>query len=187
MTREEIVSIRQRLLERQFQPIAVYNWDYPDIPEKHRGKRPSESEWQKTIGMPLYRDEAQNTGVLTGTVYPLDIDIEDPTIVAEIVAMAEKLFGRTIVRCRQNSPRRLLPYRIENSDARKVVVSLSCGKLEFLGRGQHFVGFGKHSSGADYEWQGRSLDEIEIDELPVIDARRHPRLRRLGRRALADA
>ena len=84
--------------------------------------------------------------------------------------MAEKLFGRTIVRCRQNSPRRLLPYRIENDDARKIIIPLSCGKLEFLGRGQQFVGFGKHPSGADYEWQGQPLDEIEIDELPVIDA-----------------
>ena len=180
MTREEIVAVRQRLLERQFQPIAVFNWNYSSIPEKHRGKRPSETEWQRTVGMPAYREVAQNTGVLTGALYPLDIDVEDPTIVAEIVAMAEKLFGRTIVRCRQNSPRRLLPYRIENSDARKIIIQLACGKLEFLGRGQQFVGFGKHPSGADYEWQGRSLDAIEIDELPIIDRRRDQRLQSLG-------
>ena len=47
---------------------------------------------------------------------------------------------------------------------------LSCGKLELLGRGQHFTGLGKHLSGADYEWQGRSLDQIEIEELPIISA-----------------
>ena len=100
--------------------------------------------------------------------------------------MAEKLFGRTIVRCRQNSPRRLLPYRIENQDARKIIISLSCGKLEFLGRGQQFVGFGTHPSGVDYEWQGQPLDEIEIDALPLIDDARISALRRLGRAALAD-
>ena len=72
--------------------------------------------------MPVYRDVAQNTGILTGALYPLDIDVEDPTIVTEIVAMAETLFGRTIVRCRQNSPRCLLPYRIENADARKIII-----------------------------------------------------------------
>ena len=65
---------------------------------------------------------------------------------------------------------RLLPYRFKGDEARKFVVKLSCGKCEFLGRGQQFVGFGKHPSGADYEWQGQSLDEIEIDELPVVDA-----------------
>jgi hypothetical protein len=139
-------------------------------PEKLRGKRPSETNWQRTVGMPVYRDDALNTGVLTGALYPLDIDIEDQAIVDEIVAMTEKLFGRTIVRCRQNSPRRLLPYRIENQDSRKIIIPLSCGKLEFLGRGQQFVGFGRHPSGAAYEWQGQSLDEIEIDELPVVDA-----------------
>ena len=170
MTREEIIAVRQRLLERQFQPIAVYNWDYPAIPENHRGKRPSETEWQNTIGMPVYREVAQNTGVLTGTVYPLDIDIEDAAIVAEILVMAEKLFGRTIIRYRQNSPRRLLPYRIENSDARKIIIQLACGKLEFLGRGQQFVGFGKHPSGVDYVWQEKSLDAIEIEDLPIISA-----------------
>ena len=47
MTREEIVSVRQRLLERRFQPISVYNWDHADIPKKERGKRPSEPGWQK--------------------------------------------------------------------------------------------------------------------------------------------
>jgi hypothetical protein len=169
VTREEIVAIRQRLLEHRFQPIAVYNWDYQSIPEKDRGKRPSESNWQNTIGMPVYREEALNTGILTGALYPLDIDVEDPAIVAEIVTMTEQLFGRTIVRCRQNSARRLLPYRIETADPRKRIVSLACGKLEFLGLGQQFVGFGRHPSGADYEWSGRSLDQIEIDELPVID------------------
>ena len=186
MTREEIVAVRQRLLDHRFQPIAVYNWNYQSIPEKERGKRPSESEWQRTVGMPIYRDVAQNTGVLTGELYPVDIDVEDATIVTEIVAMTEKLFGRTIVRCRQNSPRCLLPYRIENADARKIIIQLSCGKLEFLGRGQQFVGFGKHPSGVDYEWHGQSLDEIEIDELPTHRRRQDQRLRRLGRASLAD-
>jgi uncharacterized protein DUF3987/primase-like protein len=170
MTREEIVSVRQRLLEHRFQPIAVYNWDYPSIPKKDRGKRPSEPNWQNTVGMPVYRDYAENTGVLTGIVYPLDIDIEDQTIVAEIVTMAEKLFGQTSIRCRPNSPRRLLPYRFKDGETRKLVVKLSCGKCEFLGRGQQFVSFGKHPSGADYEWRGQPLDQIEIDELPVVDA-----------------
>ena len=169
MTREEVVEVRQRLLDRRFQPIAVYNWNHPSIPEKARGKRPSEPGWQTTVGMPAYRADALNTGILTGAVRALDIDVEDPAVVTEIVAMAEHLFGQTIVRWRKNSARRLLPYRSETADARKIIVLLACGKLEFLGRGQQFVGFGRHPSGADYEWQRRPLDEIEIDELPVID------------------
>ena len=100
-----------------------------NIPEKHRGKRPSEGEWQRTVGMPLYRDVAQNTGVLTGKVYPLDIDIEDAAIVTEIVAMTEKLFGRTSVRCRQNSPRRLLP-NVEDGWNRKGLIGENGVKKE---------------------------------------------------------
>ena len=42
MTRDEVVSLRQRLLDGQFQPVAIYNLD----------KRPSELNWQNTVGMP---------------------------------------------------------------------------------------------------------------------------------------
>ena len=169
MIREEIVAIRQRLIKRKFQPIAVYNWDFDGIPLKQRGKRPIESNWQNTFGMPNYYDTAQNTGVLCGVLFPLDIDVDDPVIVDEIVAMAEILFGRTIIRCRPNSPRRLLPYRFKVADPKKLIVNLSCGKCELLGVGQHFTAFGKHLSGADYQWQGQSLDEIDIDQIPIID------------------
>ena len=56
MNREEVIAIRQRLLRRGYQPIGVYNWNCPDIPEKDRGKRPNELNWQTTVGMPIYRD-----------------------------------------------------------------------------------------------------------------------------------
>jgi Protein of unknown function (DUF3987)/Primase C terminal 2 (PriCT-2) len=169
MNREEVIEVRQRLIKRKFQPISVYNWDFAGIPLKHRGKRPIESNWQHTVGMPVYYDTAQNTGVLTGVLFPLDIDVDDPAIVDEIVAMAEILLGRTIIRCRPNSPRRLLTYRFKVADPKKLIVNLSCGKCEFLGLGQHFTAFGKHLSGADYEWQGQSLDETDIDKIPIID------------------
>ena len=169
MNREEVVAIRQRLIEHKFQPISVYNWDFEGIPLKHRGKRPIESNWQNAIGMPAYYDVAENTGILTGVLFPLDIDVDDPPIVNEIVAMAETLFGRTSARCRPNSPRRLLPYRFKDADPKKFIVTLSCGKCEFLGLGQQFVGFGKHQSGADYEWRGQSLDVLDIDQIPIID------------------
>jgi hypothetical protein len=170
MNREDVIAIRRRLLDRGYQPIGVYSWDYPGVPKEMRGKRPSERAWQRTIGMPIYREHASNTGVLTGDIYPLDIDVEDPALVNELVAMAERLFGRTNVRCRQNSPRCLLPYRIEASEPRKLIVPLACGKLEFLGRGQQFVGFGRHPSGADYEWRGDALDQVSLNTLPLIDS-----------------
>jgi hypothetical protein len=166
---EEIVAIRQRLIDRQYRPISVFSWNHSAIPLKHRGKRPSEADWQNSIGIPVYRDYAENTGLLTGVLFPLDIDIDDPTVVDEIVALTEILFGRTSVRCRPNSPRRLLPYRFKDADPRKLIVNLSCGKLEFLGLGQHFTAFGKHFTGADYQWQGQSIDEIDIDQIPIID------------------
>ena len=172
MNREEVIAIRQRLLVRGYQPIGVYNWNCPDIPEKERGKRPNELNWQATVGMPIYRDFAENTEILTGKLYPVDIDVEDPALVVEIVTMATKLFGRTFVRGRRNSARCLLPYRFDGGEPSKLSIPLSCGKLEFLGRGQQFVGFGKHPSGADYEWREQSLDTSKLDTVPLIDAAR---------------
>jgi hypothetical protein len=73
MNREEVIEVRQRLLDHGYQPVGVYSWNWPDIPEKERGKRPNEPSWQKTVGMPVYRRCAENTGILTGTVYPSKI------------------------------------------------------------------------------------------------------------------
>jgi hypothetical protein len=159
MTRDAVEPLRQRLLDHGFQPISVFT----------RSKRPSEPGWQKTVGMPAYDATAENTGVLCGALFPLDIDVEDASIVDEITAMAARLFGRTIMRCRQNSPRRLLPYRIENPDARKIIIPLSAGKLEWLTHGQMFVGYGAHPTNVAFEWLPSPLDEVEFDELPLID------------------
>src|SRR4051812_9836958 len=124
MVREEIIALRQRLLDHGLQPVSVLNWDYTKVPEKLRGKCPSETDWQNTVGMPPYRSHAQNTGILARGLRPLDVDIEDQTIVAEIIAEAERRFGKTIVRYRVNSPRCLLLYRGEGRDARKVTIPL---------------------------------------------------------------
>ena len=170
MTREEIVSLRQRLLDRQFQPISVYNWDYPNIPEKDRGKRPSETE---------LAEHSRNAGLSRRCAEHRHSDrnsLSRSTSISKIQRSSTRSsrWPRSSSAGRLFAADRTLPAdscRIgsRTSDARKIIISLSCGKLEFLGRGQQFVGFGKHPSGADYEWQGQPLDEIEIDALPVID------------------
>ena len=128
----KVVALRQRLLDRGYQPLPVFNWNYSGVSEKDRGKRPSDNGWQNTTGMPVYRDHAQNTGILTGTVYALDIDAEDLTIVTKLIPIAERHFGRTSIRYRANSARCLLPYQFEDTEARKLTIRLSCGKSGIL-------------------------------------------------------
>src|SRR4051812_20598462 len=100
MVREEIIALRQRLLDRGLQPVSVLSWNYSKVPEKLRGKQPSEPNWQCTAGLPPFRPHATNTGILARGLRPLDVDIEDQAIVAEIVAEAERRFGKTIIRYR---------------------------------------------------------------------------------------
>src|SRR3954447_279714 len=123
MNREDIVALRQRLLDRGYQPVPVYNWDYDKVPEKSRGKVPFGTDWQKTSGIPRYRSCAQNTGILTGAPpRPLDVVVDDPADAAEVVQFAVKRFGETVIRGRTISPRRLLVYRSEDGEARKIVI-----------------------------------------------------------------
>ena len=76
------------------------------------------------------------------------------TIVAEMVAMAETLFGRTIIRCRPNSPRCLLPYRIKGREKRESS-SLRLRAANGNSRARATIRrLRKHPSGIDYDWQG---------------------------------
>ena len=121
--------------------------------------------------MPVYRDYAENTGVFTGVSLSAGHRHRrsDDRRGNRRDGRDGSSAGRAFVADR-TLPVASCRIGFEDDEARKFVVKLSCGKCEFLGRGQQFVGFGKHPSGADYEWQGQPLDEIEIDELPVIDA-----------------
>jgi hypothetical protein len=62
------------------------------------------------------------------------------------------MLGPAPIRKRSDSSRLLLLYRASTGEPSKRTLNGNQGKVELLGRGQQFVGYGLHPSGTPYQW-----------------------------------
>ena len=83
-------------------------------------------------------------------------------------ALAVEKLGRTIVRSRDNSPRCLLVYRAASGQPGKLSISGTAGKIEVLGRGQQFVAYGRHPSGAELQWLEGGPADVKALACPTV-------------------
>jgi Protein of unknown function (DUF3987)/Primase C terminal 2 (PriCT-2)/Bifunctional DNA primase/polymerase, N-terminal len=184
MTLPEVASLRTQLWDAGFRPLAVYNWDQKGRdgrPALTAGKAPLGNQWgenarhnpPEAVRLPPV-PHALNTGILCDGLRAIDLDIDDPAIAARCKALAISMFGETCVRMRRNSARCLLVYRAAEGQPGKIVITgvshskdAAC-KIEVLGKGQQFVAFGKHPSGADLEWFPYSPADIALGSVPSV-------------------
>ncbi|MFN6954550.1 MAG: AAA family ATPase [Acetobacteraceae bacterium] len=175
MAPEDVLAPRAALWRQGFRPVAVCNHDAPG---PSPGKRPVGNGWQErarrdppeAAAVPPSAD-ALNTGILCDGLRALDVDCDDARIVAAIRAAAERRFGVPLTRTRANSPRVLLLYRAAATSGPapgKRSLQGARGTVEALGRGQQFVAFGRHHSGAVLEWQPVGPDRLPVHALPEI-------------------
>jgi hypothetical protein len=111
---------------------------------------------------------ALNTGLLCDGMRAIDLDIEDPAVADAVHSLASTMLGPTPVRTRDNSPRRLLPYRASDGQPLKRVLAGRLGKIEVLGRGQQFVAYGTHPSGAALQWLQGGPDSVAYPNIPEV-------------------
>lgn len=170
---EQVASLRAQLWDAGFRPVAVLNHDHPD--PKVAGKAPIGKNWgdlarqdpPDCITRPPVA-HALNTGILTDGLRAIDIDVDDPEIAARCRSLVVQAFGEAPIRMRRNSSRCLILYRAATGAPSKVVVAGTRGKVEVLGKGQQFVAFGRHPTGADLEWFPDAPGEETADALPAI-------------------
>lgn len=171
MTVEEVSALRAEIWDAGYRPVPVLN---PGVPCTSPGKQPAGLAWQmqarETPPLACRQTDADalNTGLLCDGLRALDIDIEDASVVARVRAMAVFAFGETIIRTRDNSARCLLVYRAAEGEPRKRKIEGALGKVEMLGRGNQFVAYGRHSSGAVLNWINGSPRDMARDHLPAV-------------------
>ena len=158
-------ALRASIFAHGYQPIAIYNWNATNLPASQRGKKPYGYEWQNKVGTPTYNAAALNTGILTKNLRAIDIDLEDDRAGIAHAIVEQELGCTPLVRKRANSPRRLLVFR-GAGDKINIVDETGARQIEILGRGQQFVAYGRHSSGAELEWEDEQPDSFPHDELP---------------------
>lgn len=167
-----IRALRTRLWEAGFRAVPIYN---PVPGQKDSGKRPHGLGWQTAARanppactrLPA-SPSAINTGILCDGFRVIDIDIEDQSRAAEVEAIAVDMFGSCPVRFRANSGKRALFYRASEGEPSKLSITGKHGKIEILGKGQQFVAFGSHFTGAVLEWRGCEPGDFTAEDLPSV-------------------
>jgi hypothetical protein len=162
----EVEAIRSELVDGGYRPVEILNWN---ADHKDAGKAPIRSSWQHgpDIGPALHG--ALNTGILCTGLRAIDIDIDNPTIGHAVRRLAMDMLGEAPMRYRDNSPRVLFLYRAaEGEPGKRTVASKAFGKVEVLGRGQQFVAYGIHHTGAALQWMPEGPRTWTADALPAV-------------------
>jgi hypothetical protein len=174
----EVLTLRGKLWQNGFRPIAVYSpgaveWTGKAI--ANAGKRPKGNDWTERArlnppdaSIQKTESDALNTGVLCDGLIAVDIDVDDAAIVSQIEAALLHFLGTAPKRTRANSARALLLYRAASGEPSKQSITGPGGKVESLGRGQQFVAYGSHPSGAAYEWPNGAPDSFHRGTLTPV-------------------
>ncbi|HYE70099.1 MAG TPA: AAA family ATPase [Aquabacterium sp.] len=168
MTVAEVEAIRAELRDSGYWPVPVWNHDTPWLEERDRGKVPVGKAWQFPREPGPVDARALNTGILCAGLRAIDIDIDNPTIAHAVKSRALARFGEAPLRYRDNEPRVLLLYRAAEGEPEKEVIAGDFGKVEVLGKGQQFVGYGTHRTGAALRWMPDGPTAWALDALPAI-------------------
>jgi hypothetical protein len=168
---EEVKALRQRLIDRGYEPVAVATGE----------KRPVELGWQHKPPSASAHVGALNTGLRCGAIIAVDIDIDDAKELDQAVGAVEAVALPTpLIRERASAPRLILVYRADE-EMKKRILPFGSGKIEFLATGQQFVSHGTHPCGDTFLWRDMAPEEIDASELPVLTSAHIDEIaRRLG-------
>jgi putative DNA primase/helicase len=175
----DLTIMRLNLLAGGYDPIPIVAHDAPG---KSPGKRPALDGWQ---GIEITPDVVRswaaerragdvNTGIRTGKMAGVDIDVLIQHVAEQIHAMATAMLGPTPLLRVGRAPKRLLCYRTAAPIAKVATSDLimpdgSKAKVEILGVGQQCVCFGTHpDTRKPYEWQGESPLDVPLAALPLV-------------------
>ena len=190
MSSEAIFIRRQQYFKNDFLPYHVYSpgaSDRDGQPIKNAGKRPK-GNWRlnaledppRAVRFPPDSD-AKNTGFLLGAAgRPLvaaDVDVRDPALVDEIVALIEKRLGTSPLVRQGQPPKVAVLYRGASVFSKRATAKLQFAdrenekptQVELLADGQGLVVDGIHpGTGEPYRWLDQHPFYVKRDELPEI-------------------
>ena len=181
---DDLTDLRLALHRNGYRPVPVSG---AHLAMKSAGKRPLMKGWE-TICAGADETEINrwgraqrnctNTGLLCGTLVGVDIDLLDENHAKRLTDIASEMLGATPAHRIGNAPKLLLAFRTDTpfdkvQTAEFHMLDGTVARVEVLATGQQFVGFGIHpGTKAPYHWPERSLLDIPLANLPVIDQAR---------------
>ena len=176
-----VLGLQEHLLPVVSNPTAVIA---PTSKLKSLGKIPSQytndrkvvgfGHWTEHFSTPLDINQWSSEPdygicVQARAVRALDCDLENEDLAASVFSfLLANLPTPLPVRARSNSPKFLMPFRLEGKFGKRVLRIDDHNKIEFLADGQQFVAVGQHPSGEPYAWRGGLPNEIPTDRKSVV-------------------
>ena len=165
---EELSWFRWRLLQQGYEPIPVL------------GKRPRIEGWtsgdidlERIVGETIRYLDSRSTGLRTGALVGVDIDLHDDGHADIIRQVVEDTIGRTPLH-RRGSKGLMLCYRKVGEPIGKIVIRDPAADrtlIEIFGQGGQFVAYGIHpDTHRPYEWltPGQEPLLVPLSELPEV-------------------
>ena len=182
---DNVRTLRQACWANGYRPIAIWSpgASRQDRPADQRGRQAAAGRGLATARAARPPDAvtgsisslALNTGILTGTIAGIDVDVLAPWLADAVVHRIEHMLGPTPLTRTGRPPKMLLVYRLERplpklSTPEMFLPDASKVQVEILGEGQQFVCDGLHpDTGQPYRWTDGSPADVAITDLPVVD------------------
>jgi putative DNA primase/helicase len=175
-----VTNWRLAALELRWEPIPITNPDYAHPKVKSPGKQPWFRDWQSVpvtatlIHQWAAWQEHRNTGVRTGHVLGLDLDVPDSALMVQVDAVADQHLGATPLVRVGKPPKALRCYRNQTPIGKLETPELFLPngtklQIEAMGAGQQVVAYGTHpDTKLPYTWLGGSPADTSADDLPVV-------------------
>lgn len=173
--RVDVAELRLLLHANGYRPVALHPHN---AKVNSAGKRPIGTAWleRAAIATPdtIRQWPAGNTGILTGAVVGVDVDVLDPVLAQQVVEAAERILGPGPLRRVGKAPKVLLAYRAAEPGPKLETPELRLpdgqkAQVEIMGDGQQVVAFGTHPETlAPYTWSGLSPVDVPLADLPSV-------------------
>jgi putative DNA primase/helicase len=182
---DKLTDLRLQLHRNGYVPVPVTSpsttW------AKSPGKQPGlGDDWinkakaadEKAIrSWPQSDPDCTNTGIVTGTVKAVDVDVPLPELSEDMLKLAETMLPAGALRRSAGGPKFLLLFQCEPGSKKtmtnKLLVPGPDGEpvlcqVEVMATGQQIVAYGHHPSGKPYIWHGESPETTPKDQLPLV-------------------
>lgn len=171
MKTNDVLFMRQNLLAYGYRPIPCKG----KVPYNFDGWSQCSATADNVIAWETSHPQNRNTGILTGEVVAIDVDILRPDLADAVIAMVRELPGGKHAPMRIGKAPKAL-FLFKTTEPREKAVSSWFKiddikqRIEIMGVGQQVIVHGDHpETGQPYSWTPGAALQRHSKELPLID------------------